>query len=174
MTHYLSQMLKERIKLLGDIIIDDEARDDYSKDFQEDRIKRANSFIYQLEGELDLVNSIIDFKKKEKEERLSEEQIREEKIIDDTEELNDVEDMTQNIENSVESEKNEENFESLSNEELLALQESLDTKIDDTESKISALQTSIEEVDNQIKSEKEKQEAEKRKQLIESIKRKKK
>lgn len=159
---------------LGDIIIDDEARDDYSKDFQEDRIKRANSFIYQLEGELNLVNSIIDFKKKEKEERLSEEQIGEEKIIDDTEELNDVEDMTQNIENSVESEKNEENFESLSNEELLALQESLDTKIDDTESKISALQTSIEEVDNQIKSEKEKQEAEKRKQLIESIKRKRK
>lgn len=159
---------------LGDIIIDDEARDDYSKDFQEDRIKRANSFLYQLEGELDLVNSIIDFKKKEKKERLSEEQIGEEKIIDDTEELKDVEDMTQNIENSVESEKNEENFESLSNEELLALQESLDTKIDDTESQISALQTSIEEVNNQIKSEKEKQEAEKRKQLIESIKRKRK
>ena len=154
-----------------DIIIDDEARDDYSKDFQEDRIKRANSFLYQLEGELDLVNSVIDFKKKEKEERLNEEQVEEEKINDDTEEIKDVEDMTQNIENSVEPEKNEENFESLSNEELLALQESLDTKIDDTESQISALQTSIEEVDNQIKSEKEKQEAEKRKQLIESIKR---
>lgn len=108
-------MLKERIKLLGDIIIDDEARDDYSKDFQEDRIKRANSFIYQLEGELDLVNSIIDFKKKEKEERLSEEQIREEKIIDDTEELNDVEDMTQNIENLRNDIKKEENINEIIN-----------------------------------------------------------
>lgn len=100
---------------MGDIIIDDEARDDYSKDFQEDRIKRANSFIYQLEGELDLVNSIIDFKKKEKEERLSEEQIREEKIIDDTEELNDVEDMTQNIENLRNDIKKEENINEIIN-----------------------------------------------------------
>ncbi|MBO6232786.1 MAG: hypothetical protein J6N78_01800 [Clostridia bacterium] len=160
--------------LIGDIIIDDESKDDYSRIPQESRIIRTNTFLYKLKGELDLVKSIIDLKRKEKEERLNEEQIGEEQIIDDTEELQDVEDITQNIENSVESEKNEDDFESLSNEELLALQESLDAEIDDTESQISALQTSIEEVNNQIKSEKEKQEAEKRKQLIESITRKRK
>lgn len=133
---------------LGNIIIDDEYKDQYKKEDKANRINRANKYKSQVDGEIDMIDSIMQLKKDE--------------IAAEQEISNDAE--------VTEPDKTNSNkYDELSIEQLTRLQTELDTQIQQNEETISGLQASIQTTDEKIAEEIKKQEEQKRNELIQSI-----